>query len=106
MKVKTITVSNFKGIESLEIPFEGKSTIIFGVNGVGKSTILRTIDLIYANIISSILHSKKRLAQLEYDDISYGKSTARIGVEVQFADGEIREYSRWISRADGRKHTP
>lgn len=104
MKVKTIKVSNFRGIENLEIPFEGKSTILFGINGVGKSTILRAIDLIYANIISWLVSSKKKLAQLEYDDISFGKSRAEIDAVFEFPDGNLQEYYRSITRADGRKH--
>lgn len=104
MKVKTIKVSDFKGIDNLEIPFEGKSTIIFGVNGVGKSTILRAIDLIYANVISWLVSSNKKLAQLEYDDISYGKSRAEIDVIFNFSDGNQKEYTRWISRSMGRRH--
>ena len=96
-----IKVSDFKGIDNLEIPFDGKSTVIFGVNGVGKSTILRAIDLIYANFISKLVSSKKKLAQLEYDDISYGKTSAKIDVVFEFSDGELREYSRSISRSEG-----
>ncbi|MDE7339101.1 MAG: AAA family ATPase [Lachnospiraceae bacterium] len=104
MRVKMIKVSNFKGIDNLEIPFEGKSTILFGINGVGKSTILRAIDLIYANIISLLVSSKKKLAQLELDDISYGKTRAEINVVFQFPDGRLKEYSRSIFRSGGRKH--
>ena len=104
MKVKAIEVHDFKGIHSLKIPFDGKSTIIFGINGVGKSTILRAIDLIYANIISMLVSSKKKLAQLEYDDISYGKSCARIDAVFEFSDGNLKVYSRSISRSVGRRH--
>lgn len=104
MKVKVIKVHNFKGIDSLEIPFDGKSTIIFGINGVGKSTVLRSIDLIYANIISMLVSSKKKLAQLEYDDISYGKTRAEIDAVFEFSNGNIKEYSRSISRSLGRRH--
>ena len=105
MKVKMIKVSDFKGIDNLEIPFNGKSTIIFGINGVGKSTILRAIDLIYANIISRLVSSKKKLAQLEYDDISVGKTKAHIDVVFEFENGDLKEYRRSISRAKGRKHS-
>lgn len=106
MKVKTISLSNFKGIENLTIPFDGKSTILFGVNGVGKSSILRSIDLIYANIISGILSTQKKLAQLEMDDICVGKTTALINIEVEFLEGTTKKYSRWISKKEGRKHRP
>lgn len=42
--MRTITlnkmqIENFKGIENLEIQFEGKNTLISGFNGTGKSTI-------------------------------------------------------------------
>lgn len=104
MKVKTISISNFKGIDNLEIPFEGKSTIIFGINGVGKSTILRAIDLVYANIISRLVSSNKKLTQLEYDDISYGRARAEINAVFEFPDESVRSYSRWITRAGGRNH--
>lgn len=106
MKVNTIQISNFKGIRSLELPFDGKSTIFFGINGVGKSTILRTIDLIYANIISMLVSSKAKLAQLELDDISYGKTRADIHATFKFPDGSLKEYTRSISRAEGKKHNP
>lgn len=105
MKVKMIKVSDFKGIDDLEIPFNGKSTIIFGINGVGKSTILRAIDLIYANIISRLVSSKKKLAQLEYDDISVGKTKAHIDVVFEFENGDLKEYWRSITRAKGRNHS-
>ena len=65
MRLKAITIHNFRGIEDLEIPFDGRTTILFGVNGVGKTTILRAIDLIYANIIAKVTASKK-LAELAY----------------------------------------
>ena len=45
MKLNSITLQNFKGIDNLEIKLDGKTTVIFGVNGVGKSTILQAIDL-------------------------------------------------------------
>lgn len=104
MRVKTIRISDFRGINSLEIPFNGKSTVIFGINGVGKSTILRAVDLIYANIISMLEPSKKKLAQLEYDDISYGKTSAAIDAVFEFSNGDLKKYSRSISRSSGRRH--
>jgi predicted ATP-binding protein involved in virulence len=102
MKLKTIKLYNFRGIEKVEIPFNGKTTILFGINGVGKSTILRAIDLIYANIIAQLTNSNKKLAQLEFDDISYGKSYARIEAEYIFEDGSEDEYWRAIYRLKAR----
>ena len=78
-ELKSITLQNFKGVENLKIELDGKTTVIFGINGVGKSTILRAIDLLYANIIARLTgKGKNRKTDLDYDDISYGKSKASI----------------------------
>ena len=52
MKLKSITLNNFKGMDNIEFSLDQKTTVIFGINGVGKSTILKAIDLLYANIIA------------------------------------------------------
>ena len=105
MKLKSITLQNFKGIENLDISLDSKTTIIFGINGVGKSTILRAVDLLYASIISRLTGvSKKRIAELDYADISHGKTKASIGAVFAFEDGSEMEYSRSIDRINGKKH--
>ena len=67
MKLNSIILQNFKGIDNLEIKLDNKTTVIFGVNGVGKSTILQAIDLLYADIIAKLMgtvRSKTIVAQL------------------------------------------
>ena len=104
MKLRNLKLQNFKGITNFDLPLDGKCTIIFGINGVGKSTILRSIDLLYANIIARLMGTKKLLAELQEDDISYGKSKARIAAEFELSDGKQYDYYRLISRTEGRKH--
>ena len=41
MKLKSITLNNFKGMDNIEFSLDQKTTVIFGINGVGKSTILK-----------------------------------------------------------------
>ena len=75
MRLEYIELENFKAIESARIEFNGKSTVIFGINGTGKSTILRSINLLYANIINQIVN-RKELRQnyaIQLEDIQYGK---------------------------------
>lgn len=60
MKLKSITLQNFRGIEKLTIVLDEKTTVFFGINGVGKSTILRAVDLIYANIIAKLIGTGKK----------------------------------------------
>lgn len=71
MKLKSITLNNFKGMDNIEFSLDQKTTVIFGINGVGKSTILKAIDLLYANIIAKL--TKKKTTEFDKDDISYRK---------------------------------
>lgn len=104
MKIESITVNNFKGIDHIELVLDQRTTIIFGSNGVGKSTILKAIFLLYANIISKL--TKKKITEFDKDDISYGKSKATIEAKFIFEDGEEKEYSRSFDRANGRNNNP
>lgn len=44
MRIKDIKIENFKGLKSLEIALNGKSAIIKGANGTGKTTIADAIS--------------------------------------------------------------
>ena len=47
MRIKSIQCSNFKGYKSLDINLSGKSTVIFGINGTGKTTLLSIINYVF-----------------------------------------------------------
>lgn len=96
MKISKIHLTNFRGISDLELNLDNKSTILFGINGVGKSTVLRGIDLLYANIIAQLLKSTKLLAELTIDDIQSGKARAKVTAEFSFPTGKNVEYYRYI----------
>lgn len=91
MKLDSITLQNFKGIDNLEIKLDNKTTVIFGVNGVGKSTILQAIDLLYADIIAKLMGTvRSKTARFNEDFISYGKSAA--GIKADFDLGMAKAY--------------
>ena len=52
MQIQSVELNNFRGINNIFLNFEGKSTILFGINGVGKSTILKAIELSLAQLIT------------------------------------------------------
>lgn len=104
MKLSEITLKNFRGIHELDIQLNEKSTVFFGINGVGKSSVLRAVDLLYANIIGRLAGSSKKLAQMTEDDIMNGKAAAYVSAGFRFRSGEVFSYWRKISRKSGRKH--
>ncbi len=99
MELQSLHLENFKAVEDAALLFQGKSTVFFGVNGVGKSTVLRAIHLIFSDIITSLTDGKYMCAEKgEGGDIAHGKDHYRLEAEFAFDDGEsipcIRERTK------------
>lgn len=105
MKIGSLKLENFRGIQELKLDFDTKSTVILGINGVGKSSILRSLDLLYANIIAVLMRNPKHLAELQMEDIYFSKARATIYADFVFTSGESIPYQRSISVLEGRKHS-
>ena len=92
MKIEQIRVKNFRGISSTELNFQNKCTVFYGINGVGKTTILTAIDLLYSSIINKIVHNRfKQGIQIESTDIQFGKTHCEISCDFYFNDFEAKE---------------
>ena len=104
MKIKSIQLMNFRGIKNAKIELDGKCAVLYGINGAGKTTILRAIDLIYANIIGTLLGTRKRLAELELDDINNDSALAKAGIQFVFDNGDKYSYRRQIDTNSKRTH--
>lgn len=100
MKIEKLYLNDFRGIHDLELDLQGKCTVLFGINGVGKSSVLAAINLLYANIINRLVKQRfKQSIKMEISDIKYGKASAKIKADFRFDDeDELYSYSRSIYR--------
>ena len=104
MKVNSIHLSNYKAFDDVTINLEGKSTVFYGVNGVGKSSILRAVNLLFSNIINSIVKNRfKQGIKLEQTDVSYGRPVCSILADIQIANGNVYPYWRNINKKDSKR---
>lgn len=72
LRLPSLTIEGFRGIKALSIPRLGRVTLISGMNGVGKSTVLEAIQL-YAthgnpSIIQRILRAHNELIPIIDED--------------------------------------
>ncbi len=104
MRLDKISLKNFRAIDTADIKLDGKSTVIFGINGTGKSSILRSINLLFANIINQVVNRKelKQNYAIQLEDILFGKRETNLHTDIEF-DGEILGYTRSMIRNTGRK---
>lgn len=102
MRLNSISVHDFRGIHEQSLQFDGKNVIIFGINGAGKSSILRAINLLFAPIVSR-LSGRRTSAEslLSADDVSYQAKQCKLAFQCKLADNLV-EYSRTAQVHNGK----
>lgn len=104
MNIQQVSFENFKGIKKGNIQLDGRSVVIFGINGVGKSTVLSAINIIFAQLINRITQNKfKQLINLENEDIKFGEARAAVEATIRINEEDF-QYKRIIERK-GNKRT-
>lgn len=85
MVIEKLYINDFRGIHELVLDLQGKSTVLYGINGVGKSSVLSAVNLMYANIINRLVKQRfKQSVKAEESDIKYKKAMAMIGADFHF----------------------
>lgn len=92
MKINKLEIDNFRGIKKQELNLDGKSTIFFGVNGVGKSSVLKVVSILFSKLIQKAIKNKyKSNIDIEVSDIMFGQSKASL--KIDFMLDEINQFS-------------
>ena len=81
MKLKSLGLINFRGFDRLDIDFDDRMTVIAGVNGVGKSTILQAIATAYSHTLPEFTVSREKPLPILNTDIQQGKSSCIIEMD-------------------------
>lgn len=104
MKINNLKVDNFRLFDDMKLQLNGKNTVIFGVNGTGKTSILKSINLLYANIINQIVNRKelKQNLNIELEDIKYGKTQTKLEADF-FIENQLISYNRTMIRKSGKR---
>jgi len=96
MKLKTLILSNFRGFPQLDIEFGERITVLAGVNGSGKSAILRAIACLLSNLLREVSPSKETPEPLSAADVHIGKPV--LTISATFASNEKTFHSQ-LTRA-------
>lgn len=59
MRVERLELTNFRGIRHLELEFPTQTTVLVGINGVGKSAILDALAMMMSVLIGR-LHGRQQ----------------------------------------------
>lgn len=104
MRLEKIKIKNFRSLEDVEIILNGKSMVLFGINGTGKSSVLRTLYLEFAPILSAVTgsSSNKTLAKFSEEDISYSKSQTELEMTINIGGNDYILHRKFLKKNGNR----
>lgn len=108
MKILSLELENFKGFKKSHLFIDGKSCVLFSENGVGKSTVLNAINILFAQIINKITQNRfKQMINLDAEDIKFGESKTRIKADISMGcepdTDTVHAYGREMDRRTGKR---
>ncbi len=89
MKLERLSLANCGGFEQINIDFEQDVTLIAGVNGVGKSTLLRLIAVLLSKTNRGLLLSRELPLKLSRDDVFVGADAASARLSFDIAERKL-----------------
>jgi energy-coupling factor transporter ATP-binding protein EcfA2 len=87
MKLESISLAHCGGFEQLDIAFEPDVTLIAGVNGVGKSTVLHALAVVLSRALPEFTPSRSAPLYFTVDDIHGDKVSLEVSAFLQL-DGQ------------------
>lgn len=81
MKIERLVLKNFRGIREMDLEFDERLTVLAGLNGAGKSSILHALALPLSDVFKQPPSWEKgKPCGVKNSDISNGKASGRIRV--------------------------
>ncbi|MBB57577.1 MAG: ATP-binding protein [Rhodospirillaceae bacterium] len=88
MKLERLSLVHCGGFEQIDIDFERDVTLIAGVNGVGKSTLLKVLAVVLSRAMPEFTPSRSAPNYFTNDDIHGDKSSLEVSARLEI-DGQI-----------------
>lgn len=87
MKIKHITIDNYRILKHVDIDFESNMNVFIGINGAGKSTILHAIRILMSWFIARMQAKKGRGLSITDNDITHGEDFCKLAISF---DNDIK----------------
>ena len=84
MKAEKFNIVNYRGASSLQLEFNDRLNVFYGVNGAGKSTVLDAIAIMLSWVVSRIRHSGASGRPVLESDIKNGTSSSSLEMISNF----------------------
>jgi len=89
MKLSKLTLANYRGFDQLDLNFADDVTVIAGVNGVGKSGVLKALASALSLGLPKFTVSRESLLGLSDADVQSGKPALSMSVTLELDAAKI-----------------
>ncbi|MCC5865209.1 MAG: AAA family ATPase [Wenzhouxiangella sp.] len=89
MKLKKLALANFRGFDQIDLDFADDVTVIAGVNGVGKSGVLRALTSSLSLALPKFTVSKESPLSLNDTDVHSGKPGLSMSVTLALDTAKV-----------------
>ena len=97
MRIDKLQVHNFRGFSDTEIVLNGKDAIFYGVNGMGKSSILDVCNLLFSRIMQEAAQDEQIKASLLGEkDVKVGEEETKITLFLEDQGNNFHYYRKRI----------
>ena len=92
MKLHYLKIENLRGYENATLEFDKRFTLLVGINGVGKTTVLDALKVCLSHIVREFTDSKRSKEYFSNDDIRLGSRS--ISLDLKFSIYKKLHYMR------------
>jgi predicted ATP-binding protein involved in virulence len=89
MKLETLTLANFRGFDQIDLDLAHDVTVIAGVNGVGKSGVLKALTSAMSLALPKFTVSKESPLGLNDSDVQAGKPGLSVSVTLRLNAAKV-----------------
>ena len=89
MIVKKLSLTNFRGIASVDLDFQPDINVLSGINGAGKSSVLDALAILLSRLVGRICSIEGTGRYFTESDIRNGYSEAVAEIEIVYSGKEI-----------------
>ncbi len=90
MKLMALSLTHYRGFKQIDIDFESDITVIAGVNGAGKSSILDAIAACLSHVLPEITLSRNRKLPMDVTDVTIGAEILQVYSVFEYEKNDIR----------------
>ncbi len=101
MKINRLKIQSFRAVGGLDLWLTAPITVLVGVNGVGKSTVLDALAILLSQLTRRLCGQTQRARPIAMDDIRNGGDFARLVISANINNSDI-EWAVALNRKSGQ----